>query len=202
MVAVTGALAGVVGAASFASAYTALGGLDERAAGRRAARAGEALARLGRRVAPARQDVGPQIPVMLDIVTLGLSAGLSFDSSLELYCERYHDALALALGRERLRWQLGVVTRAEGLRVLAGELEQPSLGELAGVVEESLELGLPLAGTLEREAGQLRAEQRSRVEERIEQVPVRMLIPLGTLIVPAMLMAILGPLVGSAVGIG
>jgi tight adherence protein C len=36
------------------------------------------------------------------------------------------------------------------------------------------------------------------VEEEIERVPVKMLIPLGTLIVPAMLLAILGPLLGSA----
>ena len=38
-------------------------------------------------------------------------------------------------------------------------------------------------------------------EEEIEQVPVKMLVPLGTLIVPAMFLAILGPLLGSvAVG--
>jgi len=40
------------------------------------------------------------------------------------------------------------------------------------------------------------------VEEQIEKAPVKMLIPLGTLIVPAMLLAILGPLLSSAVGFG
>ena len=48
----------------------------------------------------------------------------------------------------------------------------------------------------------MRDEQRSEVEEEIERVPVRMLIPLGTLIVPAMLLAILGPLLGSAMVVG
>ena len=38
------------------------------------------------------------------------------------------------------------------------------------------------------------------MEEEIEKVPVKMLIPLGTLIVPAMLLAILGPLVAPALG--
>ena len=40
------------------------------------------------------------------------------------------------------------------------------------------------------------------MEEEIERVPVKMLIPMGTLIVPAMLLAILGPLLGSALILG
>lgn len=39
------------------------------------------------------------------------------------------------------------------------------------------------------------------MEEEVEKVPVKMLIPLGTLIVPAMLLAILGPLLGPALGL-
>ncbi|MEE1208981.1 MAG: hypothetical protein U0K60_02985, partial [Parafannyhessea umbonata] len=35
-----------------------------------------------------------QMPAFLDIVTLGLAAGLSFDASLELYCTRYDTELA------------------------------------------------------------------------------------------------------------
>ena len=48
----------------------------------------------------------------------------------------------------------------------------------------------------------MRDEQRSLVEEEIERAPVKMLVPLGTLIVPAMLLAILGPLLGSALVMG
>ena len=40
------------------------------------------------------------------------------------------------------------------------------------------------------------------MEEEIERVPVKMLIPLGTMIVPAMLLAILGPLLGSSLSMG
>ena len=36
------------------------------------------------------------------------------------------------------------------------------------------------------------------MQERIEKVPVKMLVPLGTLVVPAMLLAILGPLLSAA----
>ena len=57
-------------------------------------------------------------------------------------------------------------------------------------------------GALERQGEAIRDEQRSQVEEEIERVPVKMLVPLGTLIVPAMLVAILGPLLGQALVVG
>ena len=143
-----------------------------------------------------------EIPSMLDIVTLGLCAGLSFDASLELYCERYEGRLSQALRNALLAWRLGTLSRSEGLRQAAKAADAPSLVEVAAVVEEALELGLPLADTLTRQADALRVARRASIEERIERVPVKMLIPLGTLIVPAMLLAILGPLFGSVIELG
>ena len=158
----------------------------------------ERLRRPRERKAPGEADV----PVMLDIVTLGLGAGLSFDTALELYCERYGGRLALAMESALLAWRLGTQSRSEGLRRVAREADAPSLNEVAGVVEEALELGLPLADALTRQADAIRVAHRTQVEERIERVPVKMLIPLGTLIVPAMLLAILGPLLGSVIDMG
>ena len=143
-----------------------------------------------------------ELPVLLDIVTLGLSAGLSFDSSLELYCERYRNDLSRAFDEAMLSWRIGARTREEALALLAEELGVTALGRFATVVAEALAFGSPLAEALERQAQVMREEQRAQVEEAIEKVPVKMLVPLGTLIVPAMFLAILGPLLGSALVVG
>ena len=143
-----------------------------------------------------------QMPVMIDVVVLGLSAGLSFDSSLELYCSRYGDVLSRELGHALLSWRMGAETRREALERAASSLGAPQLARFGSVVCESLAFGSPLAETLERQAQVMRDEQRSLVEEEIERAPVKMLVPLGTLIVPAMLLAILGPLLGSALVMG
>ncbi len=143
-----------------------------------------------------------ELPVMLDVVTLGLSAGLSFDSSLALYCARYDNELARALQGAMLSWQIGACTREAALRGLETELDIAAMGRFAHVVGESLNFGTPLAEALERQAQAIRDEQRAQVEEEIEKVPVKMLVPLGTLIVPAMLLAILGPLLGSSLVVG
>lgn len=143
-----------------------------------------------------------ELPVLLDVVTLGLSAGLSFDSSLELYCSRYETELARMFSEAMLSWQIGVRSREGALLRLAEELEVGALRRFASVVGEALAFGTPLAEALERQAQAIREEQRSQVEEEIERVPVKMLVPLGTLIVPAMFLAILGPLLGSSLVVG
>ena len=140
------------------------------------------------------------LPALLDVVTLGLSAGLSFDASLELYCSRNDGALARAFREAMLGWRIGAHTREEGLWKVAEDLGLPALRRFASVVGEALAFGAPLAEALEGQAHVIRDEQRAQVEERIERVPVKMLIPLGTLVVPAMFLAVLGPLLGSVMG--
>lgn len=147
-----------------------------------------------------RKQVLNAMPTFLDIVTLGLSAGLSFDASVELYCKRYETPLAQMLWDQMLTWRMGVCSRGQALRSMAVELDAPSVERFAASVEEALSFGTPLSVVLERQAQIIRDEQKAQVEEEIERVPVKMLIPLGTLIVPAMLLAILGPLLGPALG--
>lgn len=140
-----------------------------------------------------------QMPEFLDILALGLAAGLSFDSTLEQYCARRDGVLAREVRTALGLWKMGIEGRADALEGMARQVGSPSLERFCAAVREALAFGAPLAATLERQAGTLREEQRMRVEERIEEVPVRMLVPLGTLVVPAMLLAILGPLLSAAV---
>lgn len=206
----------LMGASSLAAASAALlaGGLPPRRrrhgvvlALSRASRllAGLPLVRRARsaeRLARRRAGCLGELPVLLDVVTLGLSAGLSFDASLELYCDRYQTELARAFSEAMLSWRIGARGREAALWQLADELGVSALRRFASVVGEALAFGAPLAEALERQAQAIRDEQRSQVEEEIERVPVKMLIPLGTLIVPAMFLAILGPLLGSAMVFG
>lgn len=142
-----------------------------------------------------------EVPHMFDIVTLGLSAGLSFDASLTLYLERSNSYLAHELKQAQTMWTLGAQTREEALFNLAQELEAPTLKRFASAVVEALEFGVPLATTLSKQAQDIRGEQRAQAQEMIEKVPIEMLLPLGVLVVPAMLVAILGPLLSSALAI-
>ena len=159
-------------------------------------------ARERERLARRRSACLREMPTLIDVLTLGLSAGLSFDASRSLYCDRYQTELSQAFSEAMLSWRMGVTSREGALEAMACELGVDALARFATVVGESLDFGSPLASALEVQAKAIRDEQRAQVEEEIEKAPVKMLVPLGVLVVPAMLLAILGPLLASAASFG
>lgn len=150
-----------------------------------------------RREARRRDRCLDELPELIDVVALGLSAGISFDAALGMYCERYQTMLAEELGNAMRSWSLGLTGRREGLERIARTLKVDAFSTFAQTVSESLEFGAPLSGVLAAQAQAVRDARRSMVEERIEKTPVKMIVPTGTLILPAMLLSILGPLVAS-----
>lgn len=134
---------------------------------------------------------------LVDIVRLGLSAGLSFDAALGLYYDGRSGALAERMARARLSWQAGISTREDELLAAARDLGVRELESFAMAVGQAIELGAPLADTLLGQGREIRAAHRAEVERQIERAPVKLLIPTGTLILPALLLSILGPLLAA-----
>lgn len=134
---------------------------------------------------------------MVDIVRLGLLAGLSFDAALGLYCEGSQGVLSRRLEQALLSWQTGLESRAEGLLNAAHDVGVRELESFAVAVSQAIELGAPLAETLEGQGREMRRAHRAMVERQIERAPVKLLIPVGTLILPALLLSILGPLLAA-----
>ena len=140
---------------------------------------------------PARVSLG-EVSEMIDVVRLGLSAGLSFDAALEIFCANRRSVLALRLERACMAWQVG-----DELLAAARDLDVRALETFAITVGQALALGAPLAETLAAQSREIRAAHRAAVEREIERAPVKLLIPTGTLILPALLLSILGPLLGA-----
>lgn len=143
-----------------------------------------------------------ELPELIDVVALGLSAGMSFDAALGVYCEHYRTSLSAHMGEAMRSWQLGVKSRQEALRQLAAQIQVDAFSAFVGTVTESLAFGAPLVETLVEQAEAVREARRADQEEAIEKTPVKMLIPTGVLTLPAMLIAILGPLFASFLSSG
>ena len=138
-----------------------------------------------------------EVSEMIDIVRLGLLAGLSFDAALGLYCEARSTGLSARMAQARLSWQTGLASRVEALLDAAHDLDVRALETFAVAVGQALALGAPLSDTLARQSSEIRAAHRASVEREIERAPVKLLIPTGTLILPALLLSILGPLLAA-----
>lgn len=139
-------------------------------------------------------DLG-DVAEMVDIVQLGLSAGLSFDASLELYCGGRPGRLPSELARAELMWRVGALTRERALMEIA---RASGVEALESFAVQAVTLGAPLGEALARQSRDIKSARRAEVERRIERAPVRLLVPTGALVLPALLISIMGPLMAAA----
>lgn len=161
-----------------------------------AERARAAKAAVGQRSRPAFRP--GEVSDMVEIVSLGLTAGLSFDAALGMYCERTSSALSRRMAEARFSWQVGIAPREDALLEAARDLEAPALARFGTTVCQALRFGAPVSEALMNLGREVRLENVARVERAIERAPVKILIPTGTLILPALLLAIVGPLLAAS----
>jgi tight adherence protein C len=55
--------------------------------------------------------------------------------------------------------------------------------------------GIPIANVLRVQSSEMRVKRRQRAEEKAQQVPVKIMIPLVLFILPTLFIAVLGPAV-------
>jgi pilus assembly protein TadC len=149
---------------------------------------------LSRRVATLRRRVAYEIPSLLDLLAVCVTAGLSPSMALERAVDTTRGQLHETMARARREVALGGSwTRA--VRDAADRLDIRDLRRLAVALERGQRLGAPLTEQLRRLARDVRHERRSLAEERARRAPVLMLFPLVFLILPAFILAAVIPAV-------
>lgn len=141
-----------------------------------------------------------ELPQMLSMIALGLHGGLSFDRSFALYAKAFNTEFARACANAQRRWEMSLSTREEALRDLGTSYDSSLFQQAIESMIRSLRLGTALAENLEALAGEARNQYQSSCQEAIAKAPVKMLVPTGTLILPAMLLLVMGPILLEMMG--
>lgn len=134
------------------------------------------------------------LPALLEVVALGMQAGMGFDQAFELYTERFETPLARCCRESLSVWQKGLRSRDEGMRELAEQVGTSSFRHFCSSVLRALRFGAPMTQLLLDLAQEARKEYRAKCQEQVAKAPVKMLLPTGALILPAMLLLVMGPI--------
>ncbi|MBQ9021126.1 MAG: type II secretion system F family protein [Eggerthellaceae bacterium] len=129
----------------------------------------------------------------IEVLCIGLRSGLSFERSLVLYCENFPTDLSAAFKRTQQVWHTGLKTRELALRELGQSYNSHLFIRMIDSIIRSLRFGSPLADSLEELAHEARRTHRTHVEEAVMKAPVKMMLPIGMLILPSMLLLVMGP---------
>ncbi len=132
------------------------------------------------------------LPDALDMLSVCATAGLGFDQAMQRVSDYWKSEVGDEFGRTVTEMSMGI-TRAEALRNLSDRVDIMELSTFVTLIIQSDQLGMSIADTLHAQADQMRLFRRLRAEEEIRKIPVKMLIPIGLFIFPAILAVVLGP---------
>jgi tight adherence protein C len=147
---------------------------------------------LERRVAARRAEALMELPALLDLLTIAVSAGLALEQALERVAAAGRGAAAAELQEAARALRLGG-TLSGALQALAGRSAVPELAAVAGQLRAAHEQGLPLVPALAAQAAALRERKRLRILRVGGEASVRMLLPVALFIFPVLFVVLLVP---------
>ena len=128
------------------------------------------------------------------MLTIGVEAGLAFESAMLRVSDHWDNAITRELRRAVLEMRVGA-SRDVALERLADRTDVADLRTFVIVLMQSTRLGVSIAQVLHNQSVVMRQKRRQRAEELARQAPVKLAIPLVLLIFPALLVVIMGPAV-------
>ncbi|TET39358.1 MAG: type II secretion system F family protein [Anaerolineales bacterium] len=144
------------------------------------------------RVERRQMDIDNELPYFMDRLTLGMEAGLGFETALRRVAERYPGLLGDELRRMVRQLDRGH-PRGQALEELSERNPSPDLGAFVAAVRQTDRLGTSLARILRVQTELLRSRRRRRAEEASRRLPILIVFPLVFFFLPALLIVYLAP---------
>jgi tight adherence protein C len=139
-----------------------------------------------------QQEVQKALPDALDLLTICVEAGLGFDAAMSNVAQKWDNELSLAFARCIRETQLGKIRR-DALRDMADRIDLSDLTSFVAAVVQSEQLGVSMAKILRIQSDQMRMRRRQIAEEKAQQAPIKMLLPMVGFIFPSIFIVLLTP---------
>ncbi len=148
-----------------------------------------------------KESIVKKLPDALDLMTICVDAGLTFNAAMQKVDEKWDDALASEFGRVIYEMQLGK-SRRQSLKDMVDRMDVPDVSSFIAAVLQADQLGVGIGKVLRIQSEQMRIKRRQRAQEKAQQAPVKMLFPMVFLIFPSIFVVLLGPAAFQFMGSG
>jgi tight adherence protein C len=147
---------------------------------------------VSRRIRKRQKGILLSLPSALDLLTISVEAGLSFDAALARVVEKYKNPLTQEINTMLNEIRLGR-SRVEALDELGKRCKVEELSNFVQAVIQSEQLGVGIANVLRIQSEEIRRRRRQRAEEQGQKAPLKMLFPMVGCIFPTLFIVLLGP---------
>jgi tight adherence protein C len=145
-----------------------------------------------RQIENRKRNILKSLPYTLDLITVSVEAGLSFDGAMTRVINNLSGELCDEFGKSLKEIKMGI-QRQEALRNMSERCDVKELSTLVTSLIQADELGVSLGKVLRIEAANLREHRKQSAREKAMKAPIKMLFPLIFFIFPSIFIIILGP---------
>jgi tight adherence protein C len=149
---------------------------------------------VSKRIEARKSKILKDLPYTLDLITVSVEAGLSFDGAMARVIGNISGELCDEFAKSLKEIRMGI-ERKTALNNLSERCEVRELSMLVTALNQADDLGVSLSRVLRIEAANLRENRKQAAREKAMKAPVKMLIPLVFFIFPTVFIIILGPAV-------
>jgi tight adherence protein C len=132
------------------------------------------------------------LPDAIDLLTISVESGLGFDAACAQVARNTDGPLADEFARMLQEMQIGR-GRSDALRSMASRTNLADLGSFVSAMVQADAFGIPVGQVLRVQSSEIRVKRRQWAEEKAQQVPVKILVPLIFCILPCLFIVVLGP---------
>ena len=140
------------------------------------------------------EEITKTLPDVLDILTVSVEAGLSFDGAISRLVEKMPGELSKEFAKVLGSMRMGK-TRSQALRDMSERCGVSDLTTLVGSIIQADQLGVGIGKVLRIQSEQMRQKRRQRAQEKAMKAPIKILFPLIFFIFPSIFAVLLGPAV-------
>src|SRR4051794_34551533 len=149
-------------------------------------------AALSRKARTRLAHIDYEIPELVDLLLVGIESGMAFNGAMRVASTRITGPLGEELRLMLQQQSLGAST-AEALESLLERGDTPAVRSFVRTIVQGERLGVSIGHMMRSLAEEMRKRRKATAEERAQKTPVKLVFPLATTLLPAMIIIVLTP---------
>jgi len=149
---------------------------------------------LSRIIEKRKKKILKDLPYTLDLITVSVEAGLSFDGAMARVISNISGDLCDEFSKSLKEIRMGI-ERKIALKKMSERCDVKELSMLISSLIQADELGVSISTVLRIQSANLREHRKQAAREKALKAPIKMMFPLVFFIFPTIFIIILGPAV-------
>lgn len=137
-------------------------------------------------------EIEKSLPDAIDLLTVSIEAGLSFDGAMSKLVEKMSGVLVSEFAIVLKEMKMGISKR-DALKSMIKRVPVANLITFVGAIIQADQLGVSIGNVLRIQSNIMRQKRRQRASELAMKAPIKMLFPMVLFILPTIFIVLLGP---------